>query len=436
MNFIKKHYEKIILAIFLLIFILSLVWTIIILNKSLDVTTDDLKLGKIPADYKVAKMNEYEISANFKEDKLWAPTNVVDTEDKAKSYTDLLVPYPARRCDKCLKIIPLSAFFEEKCPLCQKKLEKPTEIKINTELDKDKDGIPNVDEQELGLNPGNPEDVYLDMDEDGFNNLCEFKEKTDLKDPASFPGPTIKLFVKSISRKNLPFKLERVVQRGGEENKNKWEIQAKIGKTENNMKLKFFRLGDVIDLNGDKYAIVDIISKTENKIDSKRVASTEDASEVVIKMEADEPITVSPGTIAKESKDKIIFVDFVTKDRYVTSKGESFEVKLKGKPIAKFIVKDVNYKDKIVTLKDEKEGKEYEVGPKSIFEEKKYMKPEDTDSFETVPKTEVPSEKPPVARPGTMPPEEMMPPGMMPPGAGTDREPPQMVPPKKQTPRK
>ena len=48
MNFIKKHYEKIILAVFLLIFILSLIWTIIVLNKSLDVTTEDLKMENDP----------------------------------------------------------------------------------------------------------------------------------------------------------------------------------------------------------------------------------------------------------------------------------------------------------------------------------------------------------------------------------------------------
>ena len=104
MNFIKKHYEKIILAVFLLIFILSLIWTIIVLNKSLDVTTEDLKMGKILADYPVAKMEEYEVSANFKKDKQWGPAYVVDPEDKTKSCMDLLVPYVAMRCSKCLKM--------------------------------------------------------------------------------------------------------------------------------------------------------------------------------------------------------------------------------------------------------------------------------------------------------------------------------------------
>lgn len=406
MNFIKKHYEKIILAVFLLIFILSLVWTIIVLNKSLDVTTEDLKLEKIPADYPVAKMDEYEISANFKGDKRWVATHVVDPEDKTKSYTDLLVPYPARRCDKCLKIIPLSAFFKGKCPLCQEKLEKPTEPPPPpSEFDRDKDGIPNADEQDLGMNPNDPEDAYLDMDEDGFSNLCEFMEKTNLKDPASFPNPSIKLFVKSIYRKNLPFKLEKVVQRGGEENKGKWEIQAKIGKTEKNMKLKFFKLGDVIDLDGDKYTIMDIIPKTVNKVDKNKRAVTEDASEIVIKKENNETITVSPDTIAQENNDRITLVDFFTKVKYITSKGKSFDFKMKGKNEVKFVVEDVNYKDKTITLKDEKDGKKYEVGPRSIFEEKRYMKPEEEFPVKTVPDMEMP----PGAKPGMMPPE-MMPP--------------------------
>jgi len=305
----------------------------------------------------------------------------------------LLVPYPARRCDKCLKIIPLSAFFEEKCPLCQEKL-KPTEIQLDTELDKDKDGIPDLEELKLGLNPGNPEDAYLDMDNDGFNNLCEFGEKTDMKDPTSFPNPSIRLFVKSIFRKNLPFKLAEVIQKGGEENKDKWEIRAKIGKSEKSMKLKFFKLGAVLDLNGDKYTIIDIIPKTTTKkVDRNKRTITEDASEVVIKKENDEPITVSPGTIAKESKDRITVVDFVTKDEYVTSRGNSFDVKVNEKTTRKFTVENVDYNNRTITLKDEKENKEYEVGPISIFEEKKYMKPEGEKPVETVPVPEMPPEK-------------------------------------------
>ncbi len=432
MNFIKKHYEKITLAVFLLIFILSLIWTIIVLTKSLDVTTEDLKMEKILADYPVAKMEEYEISANFKKDKPWEATHVVDLEDKTKSYMDLLVPYTATRCSKCLKIIPLSAFFNEKCPLCQEKLEKPMRVEVNTKLDRDKDGIPDIDEQNLGLNPNNFEDAFLDMDEDGFNNLCEFNEKTDLKDPESFPNPSIKLFTKSIFRKSLPFKLEKVVPNGGEENKSKWEIRAKIGKTEKDMKLKFFKMGDPIELNGDKYTITDIIPKTVNKLDKNKRTVTEDASEVVVKKENEEPITVLPGTIAKENKDRITLVDFVTKENYVTSKGNSFEVKLKGKTVAKYTIEDVNYNNKTVTLKDEKDGKEYEVGPKSVFQEKKYMKSEEgEDTVETDSNAKKPSGMiPPKTKPSTKP--EMMPPGMMPPGM----MPPGMMPPGGKTPSK
>ena len=52
MNFLKKHYEKIILAVFLLVFIVSLVLLIFALSKSMDITEAELSFPNKAPDYK------------------------------------------------------------------------------------------------------------------------------------------------------------------------------------------------------------------------------------------------------------------------------------------------------------------------------------------------------------------------------------------------
>jgi hypothetical protein len=60
----------------------------------------------------------------------------------------------------------------------------PTTIK----LDSDSDGIPDVVENSMGLNPLNPFDAVYDNDLDGFSNFTEYESQTDMNDPLSFPN--------------------------------------------------------------------------------------------------------------------------------------------------------------------------------------------------------------------------------------------------------
>ncbi len=67
-----------------------------------------------------------------------------------------------------------------------------TYYECNSDLDSD--GIPNVYENSYGLNPLDPTDALLDSDSDGFNNLEEFYESTDLNSDVSHRKDTDLLF--------------------------------------------------------------------------------------------------------------------------------------------------------------------------------------------------------------------------------------------------
>lgn len=363
MNFIKKHYEKIILAFFLLIFIFSLGWAIIVLKKSTNIQIEDCRLPKIPANYPKADMKLYDISLNFENDKDWVSLVPEKTDEKI-SYMDFMIPYPAERCPHCGKIIPSSAFFAEKCPVCSAKLDKPGAEKVMDEnLDRDGDGIPDETEKKLGLNPNDPSDIYLDNDKDGFNNLAEYYLKTDMNDINSHPDVTSRLFVKEISLKPIDFVVKKISRIGGDD-KTKWQIQASAKlKGKKKMDDDFFKIGDKLEFNKDTYSIVDIISKTVKKIDTRLKAELEeDASEVIIQKDGDTPITAKLNTPVYETKENIKLGDISSGKDYQAVSGSTFTVIMAGDETYNFTVLKTDPKNMTVILKNTKTGTETEIG--------------------------------------------------------------------------
>ncbi len=363
MNFIKKHYEKIILCVFLLVFIFSLVWAIVVLKKSTDININSCRLPVIPASFPRVNMGLYEISENFAKDSDWL-SKIPPNSGETSAYMDFLVTYPAQRCSSCTKIIPLAAFYEEKCPICGAKLDKPGAIQITPiDLDRDKDMIPDELESKLGMNPSNPDDAYEDLDKDGFSNIYEYKKGTALNDPASRPDIMDRIYVKEISRKPLDFELVKVIHKGDE--KEKWEIQANVKLTgKKKMDLKFFKLNESFDINKTKFKIIDIVPKTVNKIDPKLKAEvTEDQSEIVIQSEGGDPINVKLNSPVYENKDKITLCDFSDGKEYQTMSGATFSLVSFGGETTNMTVLKSDANTKQVLLKDKKSGKDYQLGP-------------------------------------------------------------------------
>ncbi|MCY4045933.1 MAG: PQQ-binding-like beta-propeller repeat protein, partial [Cellvibrionales bacterium] len=65
---------------------------------------------------------------------------------------------------------------------------------VHLPIDRDGDGIPNVKEVELGLNPDDAADAVLDLDGDGFSNIQEYTAGTGVNNVDDFPDLNIKAF--------------------------------------------------------------------------------------------------------------------------------------------------------------------------------------------------------------------------------------------------
>ncbi len=340
MGFLYKHYEKIILAFFLLIFVAALVYLIMVFSQSGDITEEDLRIKPKGKDY-VSLFDEkgveildkngegkFLIIQKMNNEKKWTPS--IQRDRKSIDTTDLLIPFKAARCDNCKRLIPFLSFKDKICPICGKDCgkEKDKELVV---LDADKDGIPDALEKCLGLDPTDPNDGLLDLDNDGYSNIVEYKAKTILNDPKSHPPYADKLKLLGLQRKKLHIMLIDVKERG--ENKKDWVVEVKLVNRRGNWTTAFKKIGETLKLDkvGRKvYTITDGVHKMVEKFDKKLNCPIQTtASQITLKNALDsndKPITVTVGEVVYENKIKLGLQDVVTQKKYILKQGSKFVV--------------------------------------------------------------------------------------------------------------
>ena len=341
MGFLYKHYEKIILAFFLLVFVSALVYLIMVFSQSKEISEDDLKIKPEGTNYaSLFDENKNEIKgagekgnfsalAQLKEEKKWVHSKKRDTNSLVS--TDLLIPFKAARCDKCKKLIPCVAFKMKKCPLCGKDPGEVHDVKNIRITDVDKDGIPDKLEAQVGLNPSNPNDKWLDLDSDGFLNFTEYEEHTAINDPKSHPPLAWRLKLLGLVRKKLPLQLVDVKERGS--SKEEWVIEMKVLNRRNKWTTAFKKIGDTLKLDKQGryvYTITDAVHKTGEKFDKKLNRPVPvSASEITLQNvldKNDKPILVVVGQPAHENKIKLGFQDTFSGKKYILKNGATFTV--------------------------------------------------------------------------------------------------------------
>ena len=169
MLFLKKHYEKVILAALLLIFVLLLGFQISIILRAKDVDIDSVVGVRPPRpDYKKIAPNDpaYELDAVFGDKKfLWAANQNKDQE------SDVCEAPPLVRCPFGPHLIPVTDYPKQnaknpgKCSYCEKEIRVLVSSLIVTAEDSDGDGMPDKWEQQYGLNYKDPNDAAQDPDE-------------------------------------------------------------------------------------------------------------------------------------------------------------------------------------------------------------------------------------------------------------------------------
>ena len=218
MEFLKRHYEKLVLAVLLLLFIGSMVYLLQIVQETAKINREGLTLPTRDPDFTPVSptAEQFDRAKLFAFGNDWTPA--VARNEKHKNYfSDLVVTFGAARCGHCERIIPLYFFENRECPLCGKKLVPPPKVEgpevvlgRGTPEDPDGCGIPHAVKEKFGLDVNDPGNVLDDLDGDGFSNLYEYKQKTLMNEPRSRPPLWHRLVLVNIDKIKLPFMLMKV----------------------------------------------------------------------------------------------------------------------------------------------------------------------------------------------------------------------------------
>lgn len=378
MSFLKKHYEKIILAFLLVIFVVLLVLQIAILHKGLTLTVEDVTNYPVPApDYKKIDFKappakdskiDYGLMGRLSSDDKWIPVSARDSQNKI--FTDFLVPYPISECPFCHKMIPHSDFPAHNskkagaCSHCGKTL-KATMSAVTVDSDSDGDGISDKDELAMGLNPKDSKDGAEDKDNDGFTNAEEYAKRTNINDPKSRPSYAEKLSVVEIQTTVLKMTLKNVIPNVSDKT-DKTKCQIQIDTIEKGrQKSRFFKLGSSFSSDDGDFIVSDIIIDFKTELLKGTNATTEvNYSKVLLKHKgSDEAITAEINKPITEPRETIVFHYAVTGEQVKMINGDTLSLGDERCGVDKFTVVSSDAEKRIIQLKSLADGKIYQIMP-------------------------------------------------------------------------
>lgn len=385
MDFLKKHYEKLILALFLLIFVFLLFYLIGLSKSTNTITKKDLKIPTREPNYKRNDFShkKYQLSYIFTNDCAWNKSAA--RSDKDNIYSDLTVPYKCARCPYCDKVIPSYYFYgaldnPRHCPLCDKPLERPPVRPVpgtggggaGPGIDQDNDGIPNVIEIKLGLDPNNPDDALYDMDGDGFPNVFEYREKTNIKNARFHPPLYKRLQLIEFRETLLPYKLKTVVTNNSEDPE-KWDVQINEIQSDGNIKTKFEYLGGSLKMDNTYYKIVKIVPVFEEERHGGTIVKKDKSKVMFESAKGKYKITMQVDQDVYSPKPKAVIDDLGTDKQYHVGVDDHIVMHVRYKAgnrnmlqTAKYKVLKVDRKKKEVIIEIGK-NKEYAVTARALM---------------------------------------------------------------------
>ena len=191
---LKGHYEKLLASGALIALLGSLLYLGVHAGMIGSIERDfEIKLGNTPVEHPEAARADLAPARETLRQLAHPRALIVSNR--------FLVPELRVWCIDCRRPIP---YDDMVCPFCQR--EQPIRREVDPDWDTDEDGIPDLAENELGLDRLDPKDAQKDKDGDLFSNIIEYKEGTDLNDKDDFP-PLEKLLVVTDITAN-PFRLK------------------------------------------------------------------------------------------------------------------------------------------------------------------------------------------------------------------------------------
>ncbi len=241
MKMLSEHWEKLLIAVILVIGILVV---LVVMSGEVEL----LEFNKS----KNADVIAGDTTINYSE-----VVQRAKTKAEAPTSRDVYTHKWLQYCTNCKK---LHKKFSEKCPECG--------ATVNYKQDSDGDGIDNVWEQKYKLDWTNPADGTIDSDKDGITNLEEFKRKSNPLDPSD---PNVVLDEYTLIEVYRPKRPIEFVSAAGATMNFRFKGMS-----------KFKKEGEKISHAGkDLYKVGALISKTTNYFDKSINANkTKNISEV------------------------------------------------------------------------------------------------------------------------------------------------------------
>ena len=261
-KFLLAHYEKIILAVLLIVFTAMLYYQLMFIqraqNQKVKVTVNPTEK---PSDYEPV---DFAADKKYKMETIFSEWNEVEPTEASATKTQLMTPYPMAECVYCHALIPASSYpaigetRNGKCRACGKALAP--RIKVEDDLagksDVNANGIPDDWEKEMNIDP-NYVSAESDEDSDGFSLIQEFKAKTNPTDPLSHPKYITQVNVSAVSRTRFNG-LELVSVDRTKPDKKDWQATFNVVRN-GNKRSAFVQIGgSTFSSNNVSFSVIDI----------------------------------------------------------------------------------------------------------------------------------------------------------------------------------
>jgi len=251
LDFLVKHYEKLILGLSLLCLILC----VLLVRKSFIANGEKIE-EKEKSAQQITKnlrknLEEIDSSAFQGRESIVNPYRLVtvestNTKKGLEKKGGLVTPkrYVVCKNEQCKYLL---AFNSDRCPFCRTP-QDPIGPDITEQDDTDGDGIPDLYEQKYPdiLDFLDPDDGRMDADNDCFLNIEEYREKTALDDPEAYPDLAVLLRVAWTGKRPLPCRFENL-RKVDSDNPADWRVVLQVGKSQETVKI-----GDDIGKTGFK----------------------------------------------------------------------------------------------------------------------------------------------------------------------------------------
>ncbi len=297
MDFLKKHYEKLLLALLLVVFMALMFYLMGIIQETAKISREGLKLPTRDPDFEdIVKKEDMQFGhlERLKAGSDWQASAQKATSDGFDFVSDFVDIPGMARCAHCERIVPIQFFQNKSCPFgdCKQPLVTPPEdqgsvfkAQARTKEDPDGCGIPHRIKQKYGLSveEADRENVLWDNDNDGFSNLYEYRRKTDMSNPLKHPPLWHRLVLIDIDNKQLDIVYKAINMQDGSTDQKTWIFQ--INNTKDKKLDDIYRKGDRLrfDIDGYYYKISEENITDPNKL--KLVSADNDnAPEIVMEM--------------------------------------------------------------------------------------------------------------------------------------------------------